>query len=118
MQRLRNARTLARLVLVWFALALGVAVAAPLIQPDTGTLVCSAGGVMKRVAADAGSDAAPQLPIWLDCPLCLQIAAPPPMASLQCTLAPAAARYCPGATPEVDAAPAVRLPGCGPPSHS
>ena len=83
MHRLRNARSLARLVLVWFALALGVAVASPLIKPDASTLVCSAGGVMKRVAADADadSDAAPMLPGLLDCPLCLHVAAPVPTAS-------------------------------------
>ena len=118
MHRLRNARSLARLVLVWFALALGVAVASPLIKPDASTLVCSAGGVMKRVAADTDADAAPMLPSLLDCPLCLHVASPAPTASPGACPAPTSVRCTGGHVRDVDGPLAVRLPGCGPPSHA
>ena len=45
MQTLRNARLIARLVLVWFALSLGVAVASPLVAPKAALLVCSGASV-------------------------------------------------------------------------
>lgn len=44
MHRLRQARFLARLVLAWFALPLGVALASPLVQPQSLEMVCSGGG--------------------------------------------------------------------------
>jgi len=78
MQTLRQAQLLARLVLVWFVLALGVAVAAPLVQPQALELVCSSAGAVKLVqVGDDGSTAAAHL---LDCPLCLtgSGSAPPP----------------------------------------
>jgi hypothetical protein len=46
LQTLRNAHLLTRLVLVWFALFVGAAVASPLVKPEAVHLVCSAiGGV-------------------------------------------------------------------------
>ncbi|HSI54715.1 MAG: hypothetical protein ACAH21_05160 [Ramlibacter sp.] len=77
MQRLRQATVLARLVLVWFALAIGVAVAAPLVHPQDLQLVCSAGGTVKLIAQDADSGQ-PSSVHTLDCPLCATMAAPPP----------------------------------------
>jgi predicted short-subunit dehydrogenase-like oxidoreductase (DUF2520 family) len=119
MHRLRNARTLARLVLVWFALAVGAAVASPLIKPQSVALVCSGAGVLKILAA--GDDAGAALPGagLLDCPLCLHTSAPPPAATLTAGVLSATA----GAmvTPVVQSF-AVRhagpAPGRGPPEHS
>lgn len=75
MQALRNARSLARFVLVWFALAIGVAVASPVIKPQAIELICS-GGVIKLLAAsDEEGEAA--FGHTLDCPLCASLAAPP-----------------------------------------
>ena len=75
MQALRNASLLARLVLVWFALSLGVAVASPIVKPVAMQLVCS-GGVAKLVAqGDDGSQ--PVANHTLDCPLCASFGAPP-----------------------------------------
>ena len=71
MSALRPARNLARLVLAWFVLALGVAVASPLVKPQSWQMVCSAAGVVK-----------------MECPLCWLVAAPPPDFSL--VLAPPA----------------------------
>ncbi|MFM9901297.1 MAG: DUF2946 family protein [Polaromonas sp.] len=76
---LRNAHFLARWVLVWFVLSIGVAVASPMVHPKVMQLVCSGLGVVKVViqtsdgAQDLGSHA-------LDCPLCVLGHAPPPPA--------------------------------------
>jgi len=67
---------LGSLVLVWFALTLGAAIAAPLVAPGSFQLVCSAGGSV-RLAVDG--DRAATTPT-LDCPLCLAAGAPPPAA--------------------------------------
>lgn len=79
MHRLRRARPLARLVLAWLLLSLGVAVAAPLVQPHAMQLVCSAGGNVKLVVVSADGAQAPA-GAHLDCPLCLPLGAPPPVA--------------------------------------
>ncbi len=81
MQTLRNAHLLARFVLVWFALFIGVAIASPLVKPQAMELICTGMGMMKiQVQGDDGS---PDLtPKTLDCPLCAASCAPPPMATL------------------------------------
>jgi hypothetical protein len=79
MQALRNASFLARLVLAWFALSIGVAVASPLVQPQSIELICSGAGAMKLLVKDAdGGQTQPGT--TLDCPLCASLAAPPPAA--------------------------------------
>ena len=77
MNALRASSTLARLVLAWFVLALGVAVAAPLVQPTSVEVVCSAGGAMKIVVIDDDGNAVQMAQGSLDCPMCLP-AAPTP----------------------------------------
>ena len=47
MQALRNASFLARLVLAWFALAIGVAVASPVLKTQSFELICSGGSGMQ-----------------------------------------------------------------------
>lgn len=81
MQTLRRAHLLARFVLVWFALSIGVAIASPIIKPQAVELICSGSGVMKvLVQTDDGS---PQTSSHtLDCPLCASLSAPPPAARL------------------------------------
>jgi hypothetical protein len=75
MQRLRNAAFLARLVLAWFALSLGVAMASPLVKPQSVELVCAGGGAMKLlVKNDQGK---PTGSHTLDCPACVALDAPP-----------------------------------------
>jgi len=78
MQHLRNANYLARFMLVWFALYLGVAIASPLVNPQGTQLVCSASGTMKVVSA-TGDAGAPNSGNTLDCPLCAGVGAPPPL---------------------------------------
>lgn len=81
LQQLRQAARLARVVLAWFALAIGVAVAAPMVNPQAMELVCSGSGAMKLVVKGAGD--APDAPAassshTLDCPLCATPAGPAP----------------------------------------
>lgn len=78
MQALRNASFLARLVLAWFALSIGVAVASPAVQPAGLALICSGGGIV-LVAGDDGGTA--PTGHTLECPLCVGLGAPPPAAS-------------------------------------
>ncbi|HPH14479.1 MAG TPA: DUF2946 domain-containing protein [Burkholderiaceae bacterium] len=82
MQALRNAHILARFLLVWFALSVGAAIASPLIKPQDILLICTGSGAMKvLVKADDGStqEVASRS---MDCPLCMSIGAPPPVARL------------------------------------
>ena len=76
LQTLRQAHWLTRLVLVWFALFIGAAVASPLVKPVAGQMVCTAMGGMKMVMDnDDGKDVQPTAS--MDCPLCAPMAAPP-----------------------------------------
>jgi hypothetical protein len=78
MQTLRHAHLLARFVLVWFALSIGVAIASPLVKPQGMDLICTGMGMMKLQAAQP-DDGSPDLsPLTLDCPLCAHLNAPPP----------------------------------------
>lgn len=80
MQNLHNAHQFARLVLVWFALSLGVAVASPLVSPKAMEMVCSATGAMTvLVMTDDGLKEL--VNIGPDCPLCVTGGAPPPVAT-------------------------------------
>ena len=77
MQILRHAHLLARFVLVWFALSLGIAVASPIVNPQASELFCSGAGVMKLIVmTDYGikEGSGPML----DCPWCATGGAPPP----------------------------------------
>jgi hypothetical protein len=76
LQSVRQATFLARWVLVWFVIAMGVAVASPLVQPQSYTLVCSTVGASKLVVS--GEDGAPVMAHTLDCVACLPAMVPPP----------------------------------------
>ena len=117
MQAWTDARRIARLVLAWFALSLGAAIAAPLVKPEHIELVCSAGGALKLLAkGDTGSSQPPGH--TLHCPLCAGPAAPPPLAHLGIPFAALpgdAMRPLPAVhTTAVAAAP---LPARGPPAR-
>lgn len=76
--RLRHTATglLGRLVLSWFALTLGAAMAAPAAHPAALQAVCtSAGSVAPQLPADGGAPGG----VHLDCPLCLPAVPPPPV---------------------------------------
>ncbi|MDR3452428.1 MAG: DUF2946 domain-containing protein [Rhodoferax sp.] len=77
MHALRNAHFLARWVLACFVLAIGVAVASPLVKPQSMELVCSGAGAMKLlIKTDDGSQETSHH--TLECPLCAALGAPPP----------------------------------------
>ncbi|MDH4482105.1 MAG: DUF2946 domain-containing protein [Rhodoferax sp.] len=76
---LRTTRLLARAVLLWWCLALGLAAAAPLAQAQSSRLVCSASGMVMLVDLDTGMPLG-QGAHGLDCALCLLTGAPPPSA--------------------------------------
>lgn len=77
---LRNTPWLSKLALLWFALTLGAAVAAPMVNPQTELVICTGAGMLKVVLADDGTvttAAASDTSDALFCPLCLLGAAPP-----------------------------------------
>ena len=69
MQSLRHIKLIARFVLVWFALSVGVAIASPRVNPKPMELICSGAGVMK-LQVQTDDDAKSVLGHTLDCPLC------------------------------------------------
>ncbi len=77
MQTLRRAHFIARIVLAWFVLSLGVAVAAPLVQPQDLLLVCSATGTAKVLVKAADGSTQELGSASMDCPLCMPSGAPP-----------------------------------------
>jgi hypothetical protein len=116
-----NAQThkfIARLVLVWFALFIGAAIAAPIVHPTETQMVCSSIGGMKMVAVgEEGTDA--QTATSMDCPLCAAVTIPLQKASqpfekpsaLAHSLQPVSAAYIASLT-------APPLPSRGPPAFS
>jgi hypothetical protein len=74
LQSLRHSRTLARMVLVWFVLAMGVAVAAPALQPLVLGGICSAAASAEGGQPDGNATSAHAS---LQCILCLGAGAPP-----------------------------------------
>lgn len=78
MQVLRRSTFLARLILAWFVLSMGVAIASPLLKSqDVGQVCTSLGAIM--IVADAGTDGSdPVSAKTMDCPLCVPAAEPPP----------------------------------------
>lgn len=76
LQTLRQARWITRLVLVWFALFIGAAIASPMVKPVSGQVVCTAMGGMKMVMDGEDGNAA-QPSASMDCPLCAPLIPPP-----------------------------------------
>ena len=81
-QTLRSAHRITRLVLVWFVLSLGVAIASPLVNPQATELICSGTGVMKVLVKNADGGSTEVASRMLDCPLCASVSAPPPAAKV------------------------------------
>ena len=112
MQTLRNAKLLARLVLVWFVLVVGTAIASPLVKPQGFDLICSGAGGMKMLP-QSGAGHAPPGAFVLDCPLCVSAGAPPSLAG------PVAAPHQPlsYALPAIPAAPVASRSAAPPPAR-
>lgn len=118
MQSLRNSIALARLVMAWFVLTLGIAVASPLVSPQAMEMICSAGGSMQMiVVGDNGPQGTTDAHHALDCPLCLGIAAPPPPAAQHvATPQPLGLALQPIVSARIAALVGAPLPPRGPPS--
>lgn len=108
---------LIRWVMLWFALSLGVAVASPLVHPQTVELVCSNAGSLKAIVHT--DDGAQEMGAGhMDCPLCVLNGAPPattPTVELP-ALMPLAHVVQPIPSAHIAAATAAPLPARGPPS--
>jgi hypothetical protein len=115
MPALRSARHLARLVLVWFALSLGAAIASPLVKPAQIELLCTGSGALKLlVKGDVGGEATSHK---LDCPLCAGLDAPPPLPQLNLpVIVPRGYAVQPIPAARIAALVAAPLPARGPPA--
>ena len=119
MQTLRHAHLLARFVLVWFVLSLGVAVASPLVAPQDTVLVCTGAGAMKMLVKSTDGSTTELGRSTMDCPLCALVAPPPVLVQAQVPpVSPLA--YALQAVPSahIAARTAAPLPARGPPIHS
>ena len=117
MQTLRRAHNLARLVLVWFELSIGVAVASPVVAPKSMELVCTTAGAVKLVVS--GDDDTQASNHLLDCPLCTVTGAPPSTVNTTLTQAsPLSHAMQPIEAARIASATAPPLPSRGPPSTS
>lgn len=76
MHMLRTSSILARLILAWFVLTVGAAIASPIVHPQAMELICTTGSSVKLVVV--GEEATPAGHHMLDCPLCLHFSAPAP----------------------------------------
>lgn len=115
----RRLRRIASLVLAWFALYLGAAVASPLLRPGAYLLVCSADGLVRLVQADDAGNVG-NAHATLDCPLCLPAAAPPPPAAAlaEPLLSAHACIALPGTTFRAAVSDAAPPPARGPPASA
>ena len=115
MQSLRHAIQITRLVLVWFALSVGVAIASPIVNPQGMDIVCTSTGSMKLVVQ--GDDGVAASSHTLDCPLCASMSAPPPALNTRLTQpSPLAHVMQPIAAAHIAAITAPPLPSRGPPA--
>ena len=113
---LRQAKTLARFVLVWFALSVGVAMASPLVAPKSMELVCTTGGTMKLVST-GDSDKSESTDHTMDCAHCMAVGIPPAPISSQ-FIKPSSLAHAlhPIAAAHIAAVTAPPLPSRGPPA--
>lgn len=117
MQSLRSSRLIARLVLIWFVLLVGSAMASTLMRPGHVPMVCSGDGGLKMVTSgDPDGDTPPTL--RMDCPLCTSVALPPPPspASQRLGLGPLPHALPPLTVAHLASVTAPPLPSRGPPA--
>jgi hypothetical protein len=116
-----NAQThkfIARMVLVWFALFVGAAIAAPIVHPTDTQMICTSAGGMKMVSmGEEGAE--PKVATNMDCPLCAAVVIPVQLTSLSFEKPSALAHSLqPLATAHIASATAPPLPSRGPPNFS
>jgi hypothetical protein len=115
MDYLRQTKTLARFVLVWFVMSVGVAMASPLVAPKSLDLVCTTGGAMKMVTSDDSEKTEPTAHSMY-CALCMAVGIPTDPISSQ-FIKPSSLAHAlqPIAAAHIAAATAPPLPSRGPP---
>jgi hypothetical protein len=120
MHVLRSSKLMTTLVLVWFGLFLGSAVASTVINPGSLQMVCAAGGSIKMVtlSGDTGDAGDLKASASMDCPLCASVTAPPPIQKTAYIeyRAPLAHALRPMAEAHIASATAPPLPSRGPPT--
>jgi hypothetical protein len=115
MQQLRHAIQITRLVLVWFVLSVGVAIASPVLNPKGMDMVCTGTGMMKLVVQ--GDDDSAASAKTMDCPLCSAIGAPSPEFNTTLTQpSPLSFALLPIEAARIATATAPPLPSRGPPT--
>ena len=78
MHALRTSSLLARLILAWFVLTVGAAIASPIVHPQALQVVCTTGSTAKLVVVGEDGGATELGQHTLDCAVCLGASAPPP----------------------------------------
>ena len=116
MRTLRHFTFLSRLVLAWFVLSLGVAVASPIVKPQDILMVCTGSGAMKVLVQAEDGSTSEVAGNSMDCPLCAPMVAPPPVDHWAAEPSPPRA-YSLQASPSahIAARTAAPLPARGPP---
>jgi hypothetical protein len=116
MHALRTFAALRLVVLAWFMASMGVAIASPLVNPQTIEVICSGAGTIKLlVQTDDG--AVEMGSMGMDCPLCSVAGAPPAIPPAFIPLPqPLAHAVQPVPAARIAAATAAPLPARGPPS--
>lgn len=116
MHALRQAKFIARLMLVWFVFSIGVASATPVVSPNSMELVCSSGGVMKLVSSDS-NNADKHNNTLPDCAMCMLASLPStPLGTTFDKPSDLSRALHPIAAAHIAAATAPPLPSRGPPS--
>ncbi|RYH70139.1 MAG: hypothetical protein EON54_01665 [Alcaligenaceae bacterium] len=116
MHALRTSSLLARLILAWFILTLGAAIASPIVHPQAIQLVCTAGSTVKLVAVGEDGNAVEMGHHTLDCAMCLGAGAPPPQESIHAAYGqPLAHALKPIVAANIAALVGAPLPARGPP---
>ncbi|MFY3385473.1 DUF2946 family protein [Paracidovorax sp. MALMAid1276] len=105
-------------VLAWFVVSMGVAIASPLVNPQSFEVICSGTGAIKLlVQTDEGT--VEMGAMGMDCPLCATPGAPPPApAAAVLPPHPLAHALQPVEAARIAAATAAPLPARGPPTRS
>lgn len=105
-------------VLAWFVASMGVAIASPLVHPQSIEVICSGAGAIKLlVQTDDGT--VEMGAMSMDCPLCSTASAPPPTPVVSVLPPhPLAHALQPVEAARIAAATAAPLPARGPPSRS
>lgn len=108
-----------RIVLAWFALFVGSAIATPLIKPTSLQMVCAGAGGMKLALSD-GDGTEPAAGAGMECPLCTTglLAAPPAQRGVVTQANALAHALRPIAAAHIASATAPPLPSRGPPDLS